>query len=223
MVVERAPGSRRRASAALMPIPPRGPHSPYLVSHNESQVASHRLDLNPEEMLKKAAEYWRQVGIEAPVQAVTRVEDAAKQLIGLNAGLQALYFAVFAFSDVRKQIVALSLPVSDHLILLLFFLPIVFWLISLFCATKVFVPRMHFDLNLNDMSVGAWQEIKQKFESIVKKKLDWLRWSHIMLVVSFGAVLFVLVMMALLPAPPASGLIPIIVTLTSVVSPTPVP
>ena len=52
-----------------------------------------------EEMLKKAAKYWRQVGIEAPVQAVTRVEDAAKQLIGLNAGLQALYFAVFAFDS----------------------------------------------------------------------------------------------------------------------------
>ncbi len=27
-----------------------------------------------EEMLKKAAEYWRQVGIEAPVQAVARVD-----------------------------------------------------------------------------------------------------------------------------------------------------
>ena len=176
------------------------------------------------EMLKKAAEYWRQVGIEAPVQAVTRVEDAAKQLIGLNAGLQALYFAVFAFSDLRKQIVALSLPVSGHLILLLFFLPIVCWLISLFCATKVFVPRMHFDLNLNDVSVGAWQEIKQKFESIVRKKLDWLRWSHIMLVVSFVAVLFVLVMMALLPAPPASGPTPIIiVTPTPVSSPVPTP
>src|SRR6266705_1544285 len=101
-----------------------------------------------EGMLKKAAEYWRQVGIEAPVQAVTRVEDAAKQLIGLNAGLQALYFAVFAFSDLRKQIVALS----------------------------------------------------------------------------FGAVLFVLVMIALLPAPPASGPTPIIIlTPTPVSSPVPTP
>jgi hypothetical protein len=177
-----------------------------------------------EEMLKKAAEYWRQVGIEAPVQAVTRVEDAAKQLIGLTAALQALYFAVFAFSDLRKQIFALSLPVSGSLILLLFFLPLAFWLISLFCATQVFVPRMHFDLNLNDMSVGAWQQIKQKYESIVKKKLDWLHWSHLMLVVSFGAVLLVLMIMALLPAPPTSGPTPIIiVTPTPVSTPAPTP
>ena len=171
-----------------------------------------------EEMLKKAAEYWRQVGIEAPVQAVTRVEDAAKQLIGLTAALQGLYFAVFAFSDLRKQIVALSLPVPGRLVLLLFFLPIVFWLISLFCATQVFVPKMHLDVNLNDMSIAAWQQIKQKYEAIVEKKLDWLHRSQMLLVISFGAVLLVLVIVALLPAPPASGPTPIII-----VTPTPLP
>ena len=177
-----------------------------------------------DEMLKQAADFWRQVGIEAPVQAITRVEDAAKQLIGLTAALQALYFAVFAFSDLRKQLVALSLPVSGSLILLLFFLPIVCWLISLFCATQVFVPKMHLELNLNDMSVGAWQQIKQKYESILEKKLHWLRWSHSMLVVSFGAVLLVLVILALLPAPPSSGPTPIIiVTPTPVLTPSPTP
>ncbi len=168
---------------------------------------------NPEqeEMLKKAAEYWRQVGIEAPVRAVTRVEDAAKQLIGLTAALQGLYFAVFAFSDLRKQIVALSLPVPGSLVLLLFFLPIVCWLFSLICATQVFVPRMHLDVNLNDMSIAAWQQIKQKYESIVEKKLDWLYRSQLLLVISFGTVLLVLVILALLPAPPASGPTPIII------------
>lgn len=175
-----------------------------------------------EEMLKKAAAYWRQVGIEAPVQAVTRVEDAAKQLIGLTAALQALYFAVFAFSDLRKQIGALTLPVSGSLIVLLFFLPIVFWLTSLFCATRVFVPKMHLDLNLNDMSEGAWQEIKQKYESIAQKKLVWLRRSHIMLVVSFGAVLLVLVILALLPTPPQSGPTPVIIV-TPVPTARPIP
>lgn len=170
-----------------------------------------------EEMLKKAAEYWRQVGIEAPVQAVARVEDAAKQLIGLTAALQGLYFAVFAFSDLRKQIVALSLPVAGSVVLLFFFLPIVFWLGSLFCATQVFVPRMHLDVNLNDVSVTAWQQVKQKFESIVERKLGWLRWSQLLLVVSFGAVLVVLVVLAVLPAAPAAGPTPVII-----VTPTPI-
>ncbi len=170
-----------------------------------------------EEMLKKAAEYWRQVGIEAPVQAVARVEDAAKQLIGLTAALQGLYFAVFAFSDLRKQIVALSLPVAGSVVLLFFFLPIVFWLGSLFCATQVFVPRMHLDVNLNDVSVTAWQQVKQKFEAIVERKLGWLRWSQLLLVVSFGAVLVVLVVLAVLPAAPAAGPTPVII-----VTPTPI-
>lgn len=177
-----------------------------------------------EEMLKKTAEYWRQVGIEAPVQAITRVEDAAKQLISLTAALQGLYFAVFAFSDLRKQIVALNLPVPGNLVLLLFFLPIVFWLLSLFCATQVFVPRMHLDVNLNDMSIAAWQHIKQKYESIMEKKLHWLTRSQMMLVISFGAVLLVLVILAFLPASPASGPTPIIiVTPTPTSSPIPTP
>src|SRR5947209_14847265 len=107
-----------------------------------------------EEMLKKAAQYWHQIGIEAPVQAVTRIEEAAKQLIGLTAALQALYFAVFAFSDLRRQIFSLSLPVSGHLLLLLFFLPIVCWLISLFSATRVSAPKLPVALNLNAVSAA---------------------------------------------------------------------
>ena len=177
-----------------------------------------------EEMLKKTAEYWRQVGIEAPAQAITRVEDAAKQLIGLTAALQGLYFAIFAFSDLRKQIVALSLPVSGNLVLLLFFLPIVFWLLSLICATQVFVPRMHLDVNFNDVSIAAWQQIKQKYESIMEKKLNWLTRSQWLLVISFGVVLLVLVILAFLPASPASGPTPIIiVTPTPTSNPIPTP
>jgi hypothetical protein len=177
-----------------------------------------------EEMLKKAAEYWRQVGIEAPAQAITRVEDAAKQLIGLTAALQGLYFAVFAFSDLRKQIVALSLPVPGNLVLLLFFFPIFFWLLSLICATRVFVPRMHLDVNLNDVGIAAWQQIKQKYESIMEKKLHWLTRSQLLLIISFGTVLLVLLILAFLPAPPASGPTPIIiVTPTPSSSPIPTP
>lgn len=177
-----------------------------------------------EEMLKKTAEYWRQVGIEAPAQAITRVEDAAKQLIGLTAALQGLYFAIFAFSDLRKQIVALSLPVPGNLVLLLFFLPIVFWLSSLFCATRVFVPRMHLDIDLNDVSIAAWQQIKHKYESIMEQKLKWLTLSQWLLVISFGVVLLVLVILAFLPAPPASEPTPIIiVTPTPTGSPIPTP
>jgi hypothetical protein len=175
-------------------------------------------------MIQDAAQHWRNVANEAPVQALARVEEAAKQLIGLTAALQGLYFAVFAFSDLRKQLGSMNVLVPGSLILLLFFIPIVLWLISLYCATRVFVPQVRPGVNLNDVSVGAWQQIKDAYEATVDQKLKWLRRSHVTLVVSFAAVLLMLVLLALLPAPPAAGPTPIIiVTPTSVGTPMPTP
>lgn len=156
-----------------------------------------------EQIIQQVANYWRGIGNEAPVQAIARVEEAAKQLIGLTAGLQGLYFAIFAFSNLHRQLSALNLPVPGSLILLAFFLPIVFWLISLYSATRVFVPQVRPGVNLNDLSIGAWQNIKEKYEEALEKKLCWLQWSHLVLVASFGVVLMVLVLLALLPAPPS--------------------
>src|SRR5207237_976078 len=68
------------------------------------------------QMAKDTADYWRKVSDEAPVEALTRVEEAAKQLIGLTGALQGLYLAVFAFSDLRKQIGALDVPALGWLI-----------------------------------------------------------------------------------------------------------
>ncbi len=92
------------------------------------------------QMAQTTIDYWRKVGDSAPVDAITRIEEAAKQLIGLTGALQGLYLAVFAFSDLRKQIGGLLVPALSWIIWLIFLLPIVMWLISLFCATMVFVP-----------------------------------------------------------------------------------
>lgn len=54
----------------------------------------------------------------------------------LNAALQGIYFAFFAFSDLRKQLGLIQGPVPGNIILLFFFLPILCWLISLYCATR---------------------------------------------------------------------------------------
>ncbi|HEY6411877.1 MAG TPA: hypothetical protein VIY29_30840, partial [Ktedonobacteraceae bacterium] len=170
-------------------------------------------DASPEQvkMIQDAAEQWRKVGNEAPVQAVARVEDAAKQLIALTSGLQGLYFAVFAFSDLRKQVGAMSLPVPGSVLLLCFFLPIVLWLLSLYCATRVFLPQVRLGANINDMRIGAWQNIKQTYEKTRDEKLAWLAWSHRWLIISFAAVLVILVTLAFLPAPSLSGPTPIII------------
>ena len=171
-----------------------------------------------EQLIQNAADHWRTVGNEAPVQAITRIEEAAKQLIGLTTLLQGIYFAIFAFSDVRKQVGALNLPIPHGLVLLLFFLPLLLWLISLYCATRVFVPQPRPEVNLNDMSISGWQNIKQTYEQTAEKKLRWLRWSHMLLVISFGVLVILLVVLALLPPPPASGPTQIII-----VTPTPAP
>ncbi len=41
-----------------------------------------------EKILQEITEHWRKVWNEAPVQALTRVEDAAKQMIVVTTGLQ---------------------------------------------------------------------------------------------------------------------------------------
>ena len=120
-------------------------------------------------------------------------------MIGLNATLQGIYFAVFAFSDLRKQVGAIHGPVPGSILLLFFFLPILCWLISLYYATRVFVPQVRSGLNLNDTRVDAWQNIEATYEKTVDKKLIWLRRSHCWLITSFALVLGVLGMLAFLP------------------------
>jgi hypothetical protein len=175
-------------------------------------------------MIQDLADHWRHVSNEAPTQAITRTEEAAKQLIGLNAALQGIYFAIFAFSGLRTQIEAMQLAVPNGLILLLFFVPILFWLISLYCATRVFIPQARPGVNLNDVSVGAWQHIKEVYEKTGDEKLKWLHRSHYWLIGSFVVVLALLVVLAFLPSPPQAGPTQIIiVTPTPMVTPSPTP
>src|SRR4051812_3125167 len=130
-------------------------------------------------LVKAAAEHWRKTGNEAPAQALARVEDAAKQLVALTGTLQGLYFAVFAFSDLRER-------VANPLVQLLFFAPLLLWLVSLYCATRVFVPRVR-GADLNDMRVDAWQRLRDAYAATVDDKLAWLYRSHTWLLVSFAA------------------------------------
>jgi hypothetical protein len=155
---------------------------------------------------------------------LTRLEDAAKQIIGLNTALQGLYFAVFAFSDLRKQVSAIHIPVLSNLILLLSFIPVLLWLISLYCATRVFVPQIRSGANINEMGVNAWQSIKQTYEKAVDDKMHWLHYSHCWLVISFATMLIVLLVFTFaLPGSESGPTQIIIVTPTPMATPTPTP
>ena len=160
--------------------------------------------------LKATAEHWRKVGYEGPVQAIGRIEDAAKQLIALNGTLSGLYFAIFTLSDLRKQVPSLAL--------LLFFVPVALWLGSLYFATRVFLPEKRSGADLDDFSEGAWLKIRETYTKTRDNKLAHLNRSHSLLVASFGAILLLLVASLFLPGAPASGPTEMII-----LTPTPVP
>jgi hypothetical protein len=186
------------------------------------KLPSHVPTPEQEQMIQNKAEYWRQVGNESAVQAITRVEESAKQLIGLNTILQGTYFAVFAFSDLRKQISVIQGPIPGGVILLFFFLPILCWLIGLYCATRVFVPQVRSGVSLHDTGIDAWQNVEATYERVGDEKLKWLHRSHHWLIGSFVVVLVLLTIFTFLPSAPSAGPTPvIIVTPTPAMTPRP--
>jgi len=87
--------------------------------------------------------YWEKVQLEAPLAAINRSEEAAKQLITLTSVLSTIYFGIASFNEVMKQ--ALSGP-----FLLLFALPLPLWFGSLFFAIRVIVPRAYAVTRIQD-------------------------------------------------------------------------
>jgi hypothetical protein len=106
------------------------------------------------------------------------------------------------------------------LILLLFCTPVVCWLVSLFYATRVFVPRVRPGVNFNELSASAWQKVKDAYEQAGEEKLRWLQYSHRWLIASFVLVLIAVVALVFLPMAPAAPTPIIIVTPTPAVMPT---
>lgn len=174
-------------------------------------------DSNEKEILKEMTEHWRKVWNDAPVQALTRVEDAAKQMIVITTGLQGLFVALFVFSTIRAQVMATLGGVLGVLTLLLFCTPVACWLLSLFYATRVFVPRVQPGVDFNEVSVSAWQKVKKTYGKVSGEKLQWLQRSHRWLIVSFALVFLALIVLILLPTAPTGPTHIIIVT------PTPAP
>jgi hypothetical protein len=180
-------------------------------------IQGQQFDPDEEKILQEMTEHWRNVWNEAPVQTLTRVEDAAKQMIVVTTSLQGLFVALFVFSTIRAQVMATPGGMFGVLILLLFCTPLVCWLVSLFYATHVFVPRVQPDVNFNEVSASAWQKVKDAYGRVNEEKLRWLHFSHCWLIASFVLVLLAVVILVLLPAAPTEPARIIIVT------PTPAP
>lgn len=180
-------------------------------------IPGHGLDPEEDDLLKEMAAHWRQVWNEAPVQAIPHIEDAAN----ITTALQALYVAIFAFSNLRTQFASTHWFVPDWLLLLFFFTPLVCWLVSLAYAMRVFVPHVQPDVNVNEVSVSAWQKVKDAYATVAEEKLRFLHHSQRWLVGSFVLVLLAVILFALLPVPVTGPTPIIIVTPTVGAMPTP--
>ena len=51
-------------------------------------------------------DYWEKVQREAPLGAINKSEEAAKQLITLTSLLSTIYFGIASFNEVLKQTVS---------------------------------------------------------------------------------------------------------------------
>jgi hypothetical protein len=182
------------------------------------------LDPEEEAILKGMAEHWQQVWNDTPIQTITRLEEAAKQVIAVTAALQGLYLAIFVFSNLRLQLAGIQWVLPTWLLWTVFLLPLVCWLVSLFFATRVFLPRIRPEVNFNEVSAGAWQKVKEVYRQAAEEKLRWLHRSHNWLVASFVLILLAVILFVCLPTPPVAGPTQIlIVTPTPIASPLPTP
>lgn len=173
-----------------------------------------------EKILEEMIAHWRSVWNEAPVQALTRIEDAAKQMIVVTTSLQGLYVALVVFSTIHVQITVAPGGIIGVLILLLVCSPVLCWLVSLFYATRVFVPRIQPGIDFNEVSVSAWRKVKEAYGRASKEKLYCLQASHRWLITSFIFVLLSIVVFLVLPLPPATPTEP---TRIIIMTPTPQP
>jgi hypothetical protein len=145
------------------------------------------MNTDDQSILELAKEYWAKVNREAPLVAIVKCEEAAKQLITLNSLTMTIYIGIISFSDILKQ------PLTLRPLLLFLMIPLPFWLTSLILATRVVVPKTH-----------SITQIQDDYTKIGRTKYGFLQWSYALLIVSMVALIAVIVIYLLyVPPPPA--------------------
>lgn len=121
-------------------------------------------------------EYWEKIEREAPVHAVAKCEEAAKQLITVNSLISAIYIGIITASDLLQQ------PPKVRPFLLILLIPLGLWISSIGCAIDVVIPRNRpvDDFKTTYINVGDEKERK-------------LRTSYLLSIISISMILFILV------------------------------
>jgi hypothetical protein len=121
-----------------------------------------------ESMLEESHSFWRANARTQLGESIRSVEATAKQLIVVVGILEGLYFHAIAYSRVRGQL-------SSTWLVIIYMLPLAFWLSSLLFGLLVFFPRPY------ETNVNSWRESKTTFEQIVTYKHTMLKVSGIFL------------------------------------------
>ena len=147
------------------------------------------------EALTPLDRFWLDTTRGVVKESISAHEEAAKQLIAITSFAQTIYFAAVSFSDLKKGIVTLP-PVEQWLVAVVLAFPLVFWIVSLFFAIRVFVPETY-HTNLNSPELA-----REAYEQIVSYKHTQLRRAQLLLVAGFvPLVLTIVVYLAVLPVP----------------------
>jgi hypothetical protein len=124
--------------------------------------------------------FWLETGQNTVKEAISRQEEAAKQLIGITSILQATYFAAISFSNLKNALASQNL----HgwilgIFIVLFVLPITLWLISLGFAANVLMPVIRY------YQLDSPTEIQKTYEKASEYRKKQLERAYQMLVLGF--------------------------------------
>jgi hypothetical protein len=127
---------------------------------------------------------WLEMGNSAIKNMLSSYDEPAKQLINITGVLQGLYFVAISFSTLNDQISLKCL--QDYAFNTIFIFPVIFWIVSLYFAIRVLMPKFRSRIsNLSSSEIQARWEEDRDYKS---RNLIWaqrfLVWGFIPLIVS---------------------------------------
>jgi hypothetical protein len=145
--------------------------------------------------------YWLRVKREASVGSFQPLEDAAKQIVTITSLLQAGYFAAVSVSEVKKA----NNAADPWFVVFIIFsmLTVGIWIISLFYATRVFIPKVY-NASSKELDVNEQvREIRIAYNKTSTYKYENLKIAVNLLRLSFiPFIMNIFIYLAMLKVPP---------------------
>jgi hypothetical protein len=142
--------------------------------------------------------FWLALDSELKKGGITKVEDAAKQLITVTSISQSIYFAAVSFSETKKSLPLIPFPPRMWFVFALI-LPLILWSGGLYNAIRAFKPEEYLT------NQYAPDIIESTYKEILKFKTERLDNAYRLLGLGFLVALVVLLiyLFAVPSLPPA--------------------